>query len=324
MTSLWPIILGSGWIVGAILVVFAVLVLRRFLDERGADARKKEDAKITRSYLRRVAGHPPEDKGKRWSASRRLVAVSHLQSLLRGGDRSRLMQIAEFDGLLTETLRRSHSVGVSNRVDAIRLMQRFGSEACIARLRQMMARDRSYRVRLEAAFALAATSALPPPRETMRVLAMLERAPNRLDMALLRASAPEYTDQLVLLLKDGLSERWHAQLVDAIGWSRNPSVAPLLEEAAKQSSSEIRCAALRAASKLGQRCVEEWVKARLSDPESEVRVQAANACVALGLTSAVDALAHLRNDEHLWVRLRAEQALEQLAPDLLAITGKAA
>ena len=81
---------------------------------------------------------------------------------------------------------------------------------------------------------------------------------------------------------------------------------------------------MRAASKLGQPSVEEWVTARLSDPESEVRVQAANACAALGLKSAVDALTHLRKDEHLWVRLRAEQALEQLAPDLLTVTGQAA
>lgn len=324
MVSFWPLILGSGWIAGAIIVIFGFLVLRRFLDERSAAARKKEDARITRSYLQRVAGHAAEDAGRRWGAGRRLVAVSHLQSLLRGGDRSRLMQIAEFDGLLAETLRRSTSIAVSTRVDAIRLMQRFGSEACIARLRQMMARDRNHRVRLEAAFALSAASSLPPPRETMRVLAMLQRGPNRLDVALLRASATDYTDQMVLLLQDDLPAEWHAQLVDAIGWSRNPSVAPLLEKAARHANSDIRCAALRGAAKLGHPSVAQWVTNKLNDPAKEVRVQAANACAALGLRSAVDALTHLRNDEHLWVRLRAEQALEQLAPDLLAVAGKAA
>ena len=288
MTALWPIILGSGWIAGVVIAIFAVLVLRRFLDERGAASRAKDDARITRSYLRRVAGHASEDEGARWSATRRLAAISHLQCLLRGDDRSRLMQIAEFDGLLTKTLRRSSSISVATRVDAIRLMQRFGSEACIARLRQMMARDRKYRVRLEAAFALAAMSSLPPPRETMRVLAMLRRGPNRLDVALLRASAADYTDQMVLLVKEDLPEEWHAQLVDAIGWSRNPSVAPLLEKAAHHKSSEIRCAALRAASKLGQPAVAEWVRKALDDPEKEVRVQAVNACATLGLRSAVD------------------------------------
>ena len=66
------------------------------------------------------------------------------------------MQIAELDGLLRKMIEKSKSVRTAHRVDAIRLLQQFGSEACITRLREMLVADR----RTEEALALLAGVAL--------------------------------------------------------------------------------------------------------------------------------------------------------------------
>ena len=304
------VIFGSVGMAAVVIVIFLLLVLRRFLAERAVARNKRIDSDITRSYLRRVAGHRPEGDETAWTTERRLAAITHIQALLRGGERGRLMQIAELDGLLAETVRRSHRWRRSERVSAIRMLQRFGSELCIARLRELMAHDRSQRVRIEAAFALAAAHALPPPRETMRILRMTERDPSRLDVALLRASAPDYREQLTLLLEDDLSPIWRAQLIDSLGWSGDVAIIPILEAASKDEHPEIRSAALRASAKLGHPGGRDWIMASLGDPDPNVRVQAVNTCAALGLTECAPKLSALRKDSQLWVRLRAEQALE--------------
>lgn len=299
----------------AMTAAFAVLLVRRWLGERKAPLQREAEVSITRSYLRRVAGQADNEPRQGWTDQIRLAAVSHIHLLLRGGERDRLMQMAELDGLLDATLRGSRRWRTARRIDAIRMLQQFGSEACIARLREMMARDSSPNVRNEAAFALAATGALPPPRETIRILGMFERKPNRLDLALLRASAPHYPEQLQLLLEDEISSHWRAQLVDAIGWCEGPEVLPLLEHAARSDCAEVRCAAIRAAGRFGHPRAHRWILEALDDPAAIVRIQAANCCATLHIKAAVWRLKRLLDDDELWVRLRARHALDVLVDD---------
>ena len=294
------------------LVAFTVLVARRWLQEERRRVDHEQLGAITRSYMRRVSGQLDEGASSNWRNDLRLSAVSHIHLLLRGGDRSRLMQMAELDGLLRETLRRSKSRRSARRVDAIRLLQQFGSEACIARLREIFVLDRDKSVRLEAAFALAALHALPPPRETIRILGMFERKTNHLDRALFRVSAPHYPEQLALLLNDELSHEHRALIIDALGWSESASVLPLIEEASRLDHPELRSSALRAAAQLGLPSVEPWVIERLQDPVAFVRVQAVNCCAALRLRGAIEHLHLLKDDKYLWVKLRTEHALDVL------------
>jgi len=168
-------------------------------------------------------------------------------------------------------------------------------------------------VRLEAAFALASLKALPPPRELIRLLGMLERKPNRLDAALLRSTAEHYADHLLWLLGEPLPEASRALIIDALGWSDNLGVLPTLERAARSASSELRSAALRAAARLGHPACALWVLRLLSDPIPFVRIQAVNCCAALQLYNAVPQLNRMLDDQDLWVRVRAEEALEKLA-----------
>ena len=306
------VFLISAAIAGAMTAFFGVLLFRRWRQEIREVKERGTLATITRSYLRRVAGHLDQEASPKWRNSQKLAAVSHIHMLLRGGEREQLMQMAELDGLLRATLRRSRSWRSARRVDAIRLLQQFGSEACVARLREIFTRDRNDSVRLEAAFALASIHALPPPREMIRILGMFERKANRLDNALLRASAPQYKDQLTLLLDDDISQAQRALIVDALGWSDDASVLPTLEQAGTSDYHELRSAALRAAARIGHHTAAPWVIRSLDDPVAFVRVQAANSCASLGLREAVPALERALYDDDLWVRLRAEHALEVL------------
>ena len=302
----------SAAMAGTMTVLFGVLLFRRWRVE--SKARKESDAfaAITRSYLRRVAGQLDSEASPAWTVDQKLAVVSHIRLLLRGGERDRLMQLAELDGLLRATLRKSRSWRSARRVDTIRQLQQFGSEACIARLREIFTSDRDKAVRLEAAFALASIEALPPPRATIRILGMFTRKSNRLDSALLRSSAPHYVEQLNLLLADPLPHSKRALIIDALGWSEDTSVLPTLERASGTGNPELRSAALRAAAKLGHPSAAAWVIRLLSDPVAFVRIQAVNSCAALGLRDAVPHLHKLMEDDDIWVRLRCEQALDVL------------
>ena len=291
-------------------IFFGILIFRRWKKDRLVERRKALLPVITRSYLRRVNGMPENPtEVLKISATIRLHALSHLHLLLRGGERDYLMQVAELDGLLEAVLRLSKSIISSKRIQAVRLMQQFGSEACIARLRRMMTSDRNAQVRLEAAFALGALFALPPPRETIRILKLSQRRPQRLDRALFRSMAPKYHKHLTDIL-DQLTDLGVSILaVDALGWSETHSVLPNLTALTKHHDAEIRSAALRGLANLGSSQVAECVLQSLNDETSFVRVQAINAASALMIGKAVPELERLLEDSDLWVRLRAQHAL---------------
>lgn len=311
-TSAFAIIHLSIWAALGVSGFFAILLVRRWWLERREAARREALGAITRNYLQRMAGIKPESTKAGWSSDLRLAAVAHLHLLLRGGERQRLMQLAELDGLLEATIRTSRDMRAARRIDAIRMLQQFGSEACVARLRGIFTRDSHPKVRLEAAFALAALGALPPPRELIRILGMFDRKPNRLDSALLRSLAPQYADHLKLMLEDEMPHWRRAFIVDALGFSESSDVLPTLRRAAQMDNPELRSAALRAAAKIGHPGVAEWVLPMLDDPVPFVRIQAANCCASLGLRSAVPHLREHLADEDLWVRLRIEHALDVL------------
>lgn len=292
--------------------VFALLVLRRWVTERRAPIFKARQKAISRSYLQRVGGFDVEQPGVKWTVEERLKALSHLLMLLRGADRVKLIQLAEIDGLLKAPLHQCHAWRAARRIDAVRTLQQYGGEAAIAKLREVLRNDRHRIVRLNAAFALASFHQLPPPRETISLIGMPKRAPTRLDVAMLRTLAPAYPAQLVHILGDVMPHARRAAIIDALGWSNDLLVLPTLERAGSFEDVEVRCAALRAASKLGHPSAATWILKALEDPSRAVRIQAINSCAALRLTDALPALRSLSSDSELWVRLRAEEAIPPL------------
>lgn len=300
---------------GAMLALFIVLIAHRWWSEARNARKKAMQTAISRSYIQRISGQKSSANTSAWTQTMRLTAVSRLLLLLRGGEKDRLMELAEFDGLLDAALALTRSSRRARRLDGIRILQQFGSAVCIGRLRRLMKTDRSMEIRQNAAFALAAEGRLPPPREVIAMLRMFERDSSRLDIALLRSLAPHYVDHFNLILGDVIPHSRRALIVDALGWSGDMAVLPTLERAAKIDNAELRCAALRAAAQLGHPSA-EWISALLYDPIDIVRLQAANACAALHLRSAVPRLREMRSDDALWVRLRAEDALSILEPEM--------
>ncbi|AMO70975.1 HEAT repeat domain-containing protein [Sphingorhabdus sp. M41] len=300
------------WTTCILTAAFALLVLRRWFTERREPIYNARQKAITRSYLQRVGGFDVEPTNVNWSIAERLQSLSHLLMLVRGEERSKLIQLAEIDGLLKAPLRQCSAWRAARRIDAVRTLQQYGGEAAIAKLREVLRYDRHRIVRLNAAFALANFHQLPPPRETIALIGMPSRAPTRLDVAMLRALAPEYPAQLVHILGDVMSHARRAAIIDALGWSGDPAVLPALERAGSFDNIEIRCSALRAAGKLGHPSVAPWVLKALEDANPMVRVQAVNSCDALRLTRALPKLRTLVHDSELWVRLRAEEAIPRL------------
>lgn len=300
------------WTTVVLTGAFALLVLRRWLTERRDPIYKGRQKAISRSYLQRVGGFDVEQSDVNWTVEERLQALSHLLLLLRGGDRGKLIQLAEIDGLLKAPLRQCKAWRAARRIDAVRTLQQYGGEAAIARLREVLRNDRNRTVRLNAAFALAGFQQLPPPRETIALIGMPASEPTRVDIAMLRALAPAYPAQMVHILGDVMSHARRAAIIDALGWSNDHSVIPTLERASSFENIEIRCSALRAAAKLGHPSVSEWVLKALEDSDPNVRIQAVNSCASLHLTQALPTLRSLANDPELWVRLRVEEAIPRL------------
>ncbi|WP_339824785.1 HEAT repeat domain-containing protein [uncultured Parasphingorhabdus sp.] len=304
----------SVFVASAMLVIFGALILYRWWGEKKSSERRALHTDVSRSYIQRIAGQRA-DTSQAWTKPLRLEVVSHLLLLLRGGERDRLKEFAELDGLLDEALGMSRNIRAAKRIDAIRILQQFGSAVCIARLRRMMKTDRNPDVQLNAAFALAASDVLPPPRETITMLGMFERDSSRLDIALLRSLASKYVGHFNLLLEEDIPDKRRAMLIDALGWSGDMSVLPTLEKAARSKDVEVRASALRAAAQIGHPSV-PWVLDLLDDESEIVRLQAANSCAVLRLRTAVPRLQRLLSDDVLWVRLRAEEALALLTTDL--------
>lgn len=307
----FTILLSCGMV-----VAFILLLLRRWLSEQQAASRKAMQTLITRSYIQRISGTQSEDRGGRWPKAFRILVVTNLLLLLRGGEREQLMQIAELDGLLDASLDLSRSLRRARRIDAIRMLQLAGSDACVARLRSMMSADRSHDVRLNAAFALASLRQLPAPRETIALLGIFDRQPSRLEIAVLRASAPDYAKHFHHILGDVMPHTRRATVIDALGWSGDMSMLPVIARAAEIDNAELRCAALRAAAQLGHPASGSWVAALLDDPSEIVRLQAANSCGTLRLQAAVPRLREMARDKDIWVRLRASEALQIISPSL--------
>ena len=303
------------------LVVLGWYIFKRHRLESTAKERQASEMDLSRTLLQKLAGSVIADP-KRFAeapAEARLRSVSQLLRLLRGGDRERLLQIAESDGLFDATLSMLESGELARRVDAMHVLEQFASPACIDALLARMAGDASPAARLEAACALARLGHLPSPSAVVDMLDLMHCTQTRLHRALFRSLAARDADQLTAMVRNLDYARLRAMLVEALGWSEDYSALVTLEESAADLDPEVRSSALRAARKLGHPRMEPWVVLLLDDESDSVRIQAVQTCGELGLRSAMPRLERLATDPSWWVRLRASQALEILRPRGAAI-----
>ena len=305
------------------IVEMAMLVWSRTRDERKFARAKQLDLEITRDLL--AAVYQQNDYQftafNTASAQERLRAARGLIQLVRGEDREKLFHITEaaklLDGLVSELV----SPQVVRRIDAVRELEQVGSSTCIDGLQKCLASDQNAMVRLEAAAALARLGKLPNIRNVIEMLKLETTKLTKLHAALFRSVAARDGDELMILANDEALRWQRAAIVDALGWTENFEVLVALARHGNDTDPEVRCAALRAARKIGHPSAGQWITPLLFDPSIDVRVQAVQACGALGLEETIPILASLTQSPSWWLRTRAAEALETLRPNLPSTSG---
>jgi HEAT repeat protein len=306
-------ILISLWGTLAMAALLLVLVMRRDRKERSRAATETNNRSLTREILAALPGvERPGEAYRHASPEQRLAAVSHLRRLVRGEDRVRLTAFVERHHLVDRVLAKARRRRISRRVDAVRALGGVGGSQAVAALDAMLRHDKALSVRLEAAAMLARLDALPMADVLIAALA-LEKVPvTPLHHALFRALAPHRAEELLALSWRNFPPGLHALVVDALGWTEDYSTLEMLSEAARAGDAEVRSAALAAAVRLNHPAAGKWVLPLLEDPDQNVRAQAARACAAMGLRTALPLLERMRQDPSRWVRLRAGEAVTTL------------
>lgn len=295
----------------ALAALLVLLVIRRDTQEKH---RKSKRARLI-WLSREILGADEAEAAELVRQSRPdelLEACLQLYQLVRGTDRKQLTEFVERYDLLAKVEKRLSSRLAPRRVDAIRTLERIGSHRAIDLLTHMMIRDRALTVRQEAAAGLARLDALPKPTVVVAVLEMETRPITRLDCALLRSMAVREPEDMLVLSRRILPPGLKAAVVEALGWIPNFGGLPEIKKAASDENVDIRCAALRAACKIGHPAVRNWIEFLLHDADETARAQAAMTAGALKLRKFTPVLEQLSHDFSPWVRMRSKEALKRM------------
>lgn len=295
--------------------IMILLFIRRRAAERKADIEKKSDIEITRLLLRLIQNDPAEeDLGDLAHIDKNQLRrlFNYLMKLVRGSEYDRLLYLSDILELPDAAIRQLGHRLAARRVDALRVLEQFPVQRSIDALIERMGVDECDSVRLEAATALARLQKLPPPHDIVPMLGLEYKPLNRLHEAIFRTCAATYTEDLVALTRDADLVHVRPLLVEALGWSQDFSVMPILAEHAGDTDAETRSAALKAARQLGHPAVGPWVVRLLRDPVDHVRSQAARTAGKLEIRDACPQLRMLLDDASWWVRKHASDALEKL------------
>lgn len=313
------VIWGSLLFAAVITATFIAMVARRWLSERRI---RRDGAALigaTKYFLGRIENLDPILPVVHYRKSARMQAVLNLSRLLRGSERVKLMALADDDGMFDSALQELNHRKPRRRTHAIELLDQFESRKCVMALRSVMANDLVYELRLAAAFTLARFGHLPSPRDTISQMSLLTNENSRIHLALFRALAPMHTDQLRDLVNNPDYLAIKPSVIDALGWSDDPSCLAEIASASSDVDPDIRCAALRAAGQLGHPQAGRWVIPMLDDNDESVRIQAIRCAARLSLAQAVPRIEALADDSSAWVRWRADEALSALKPSRPAL-----
>ena len=291
------------------------LLVHRWSAERREASDKQMDLMLTRDVLEALDESDANDVLRRFDAASKteqLRAMRHLIQLVRGDDRDRLFEICERAHLFDETLRKLGSPIKARRIESVRELELYGSASCVEGLERCLAHDKSPTVRLQAAVALANLGHLPECRHLLARLDLTQRPLTRMHASLFRSIAGRDFSAMVDLSFDDAFVAQRPMLVDALGWTANFDALAALDHHGHDTNAEVRCAAIRAARRIGHPAAAVWITALLVDPSEPVRIQAVQACGDLGLRETVPILLSLAQHQSWWVRTRATEALEKL------------
>ncbi len=291
------------------------LLVHRWSAERREASDKRMDLMLTRDVLEALDESDAHDVLRHFDAASKveqLRAMRHLIQLVRGDDRDRLFEICERTHLFDETLRKLGSPIKARRIESVRELELYGTASCVEGLERCLAHDKSPTVRLQAAVALANLGHLPECRHLLTRLDLTDRPLTRMHASLFRSIAGRDFPTMVDLSFDDVFVDQRPMLVDALGWTANYDALAALDQHGRDTNPEVRCAAIRAARRIGHPAAAVWITALLVDPSEPVRIQAVQACGDLGLRETVPILLSLAQHQSWWVRTRATEALQKL------------
>ncbi len=307
------------------LAAILLLYIRRRRAESDTEQDRKADRELSRKLIARIeTGHGQNIDPAGLDPQQLERVFSNLLQLVRGPDREGLLIVADNMGVPERAMDQLLNRRAARRVDALRILEQFPVPRVIRLLGECMATDPSMMVRTEAAATLTRVGAVPSPAAIIEAMHLRTTSPSLLHAAMFRMGSVQHSSEMAVLASELPTGALRSMIVEALGWSEDFKMLPILADFAQSEDSELRIAGLKAARQLGHPGVRTWVLPMLLDPVDEVRVQAARTCGQLGLIEAIPLLSRLVENSSWWVRTRAAEALALLRagqPAPFAITG---
>ena len=302
----------------ALISLAAVLLL--YLRRRSAEHEIVRDKKADRSLsqklmLRLELGNYQQAIDAEGLEPKQVERVfSQLLQLVRGPERDILLVIADDMGVPDGAIVRLRHRSAARRIDALRMLEQMPVPRVVQLITTCMATDCNTMVRTEAAAILTRIGAVPSPSAIIDALYLKTTNPSPLHAAMFRAGAVQHSTEMVGLAQELPTGALRSLVAEALGWSEDFSVLPILAGLARSNDFELRIAGLKAARQLGHPGARTWVLPMLLDPVDAVRVQAVRTCGQLGLVDAIPLLSRLVENSSWWVRTRAAESLAILRP----------
>lgn len=314
----WWVTVGLA---GISLAAMAGLILRRARQNKRAqaDAVRRKELKALAWDLMDNPTRLNESKEQLRPDDRRLLLKLFQEMLeqIRGNYAERFVILMRRLGLMEECIERLRNKAWWIRADACNTLG-FFSEVDSKMALYTALEDPVPEVRVEAARSLVRAGAVTSVTELTQYLVIEDTSPSMPVVALFRSLGREAVPELIALLEGDGRQSAKALAIDALGHMGDLQAVPSLLQFYHHPVKAIRVAVMQALSLLRDPSALPAVLLAMSDPDWEVRAQAASCAGHIGANAAIEMLEHLLDDEFWWVRYYAAGALFALGPDGIA------
>ncbi len=280
-------ILWVSFIFLAVVVCIIIFqLLRRLWMAKHADQHEgnmQEQLSQLTSALFASNGQDPHNSGKNTNElavavdNVSLTVIAQVLTLLRGGERDRLLRAVAQSQNLAQPIKQLHRGNVTKRMRAMRILESFDCETSFAALQQVLDSRNPQIVRETAAYILARNGVPIGAARLIKSLNLGKNPPSLFHCTLFREIATHDCGEIFDLIDLADYIPLKAALIRALGYDLTLGVLPALERWADHAESDIRLAALTAATKLRHPSSLPWIKSHFSDESIPVRLAAITA-----------------------------------------------
>ncbi len=314
---LWEIWEVSLALAAISVLAMLLLVVRRIIQTGFARRREKLRAAASTVMLDYLDGNTDAAAVRRAAGGRDDIVgelVFEMRQIVRGEGAQRLIDLAQFCGGVKSERKRLASGNPGVRIEAVRRISIYGSDAAPALEAALSDDDPS--VRTAAAIELATLAEAPPlARLAERLQKSIDTQSDDLRRVFRRTVAAESRAAIALLVDGSTGDELRQLILYGLGHAGEFSALPIIDAMMHHANPEVRAEALRSLANLAHPSSGDTAIRAMGDPDWRVRAQAANCVRRIGATQAVPALQPLLDDEQWWVRFRAAEALAVLGSD---------